>query len=59
VRPRLRRLVSWWRGVAPASQAALPPPETQEAEQDSDPDTARRLDDARARLKQSVPPQED
>jgi len=48
VRPRLRRLVDWWRGVSPASRKALPPPP--QPPQDSGHETGRRLEDARRRL---------
>jgi hypothetical protein len=58
VRPRLRRLVSWWRGTTPAAPEAPPPP-VPEPPRENDVDTERRLEDARQRLKQSVPPRDD
>ncbi|HEX4672418.1 MAG TPA: hypothetical protein VH279_09110 [Solirubrobacteraceae bacterium] len=64
MRPRLRRLVSWWRGIPSAQQNALPPAEQSaapppESAQDGGDETERRIEDARQRLKRSVPPRED
>jgi hypothetical protein len=53
-------MVDWWRGVSPAAQKALPPaPPPPEPPRESAVETDRRLEDARQRLKQSVPPRDD